>query len=113
MAHGAVHGKRGAEARERSLREQLVEGGGERRGSLPELFVTLAQPLIRRQTRQQGCSTAFIELVVDQRDKFGVIIGHRYACPAPYFSFASAARPAASLLMIVPIGRPSATAASA
>ena len=55
--------------------------------SLPELFVTLAQPLIRRQTRQQGCSTAFIELVVDQRDKFGVIIGHRYACPALLLQF--------------------------
>ena len=92
---------------------KLVEGGGERRAGSPELFVALAQPLIRRQTRQEGCSVAFIELVVDQRDKFGVIIGHIYACRASYFSLASAARPAASLLMIVPIGTPSATAASA
>ena len=67
--------------------QQLVEGGGERRAGLPELFVTLAQPLIRRQTRQEGCSAAFIELVVDQRDKFGVIVGHRYACQAPLFQF--------------------------
>ena len=116
--------------------EQLVEGGGERRASLPQLFVTQAQPLIRRQTRQEGGSAAFLELIVDQRDKFGVIVGHRYAYPLklvvdqrdkfgvivahryaypilPYFSFASAARPAANLLMIVPIGTPSAAAASA
>ena len=95
------------------MREQLVEGGGERRASSSELFVTLAQPLIRRQTRQEGCPAAFIELVVDQRDKFGVILGHECACPTSYFSLASAARPAASLLMIVPIGTPSAPAASA
>ena len=94
--------------------EQLLEGGGERRASLPQLFVTQAQPLVRRQTRQEGGPAAFLELIVDQRDKFGVIVGHRYAYPIlPYFSFASAARPAANLLMIVPIGTPSAAAASA
>ena len=95
------------------MRKQLVEGGGERRASLPQLFVTLPQSLIRRQTRPESGSAAFVELVVDQRDKFGVIIGHNYACPPSYFSFASAPRPAASLLMIVPIGTPSAAAASA
>ena len=67
--------------------EQLVEGGGERRASLPQLFITLAQPLIRRQTRPEGGSATFVELVVDQRDKFGVIVGHRYACPALLLQF--------------------------
>ena len=110
---GSSSGKRGAQTGERSLSEQRVEGGGERRASLPQLFVTLAQPLIRRQTRQEGGSAAFVELVVDQRDKFGVIIGHDMLAQPSYFSFASAARPAASLLMIVPIGTPSAAAASA
>ena len=79
LAKRFVGGKRGAETSERSLLEQGVEGGGERRAGLPQLFVTLAQLLIRRQTRQEGGSAAFVELVVDQRDKFGVIVGHRYA----------------------------------
>ena len=71
-----VRGKRRAETSERRLPKQRVEGGGERRAGLPQLLVTLAQPLVRRQTRQKGGSAAFVELVVDQRDKFGVIVGH-------------------------------------
>ena len=43
------------------MREQFVEAGGERRASLPELFVTLAQPLIRRQTRQPKTPSEVIE----------------------------------------------------
>ena len=69
------------------MREQFVEGGGERRAGLPERFVTLAQPLIRRQTRPEGRSATFVEFVVDLRDKFGVIVGHRYACPALLLQF--------------------------
>jgi hypothetical protein len=34
------------------------------------------EPLIRRQTRQEGGSAAFVELVVDQRDKLGVIVSY-------------------------------------
>ena len=77
LAKRFVSGKRGAETSERSLLEQRVERGGERRAGLPQLFVALAQPLVRRQTRQEGGSAAFVELVVDQSDKFGVIVGHR------------------------------------
>ena len=52
----------GSAARRRAsgaCREQLVEGGGERRTSLPELFIALAQSLVRRQTRQESGSAAF------------------------------------------------------
>ncbi len=113
MAKAFVRGKRGAEPSHRRLPKQGVKGGGERRGRSPQRFVALAQPLVRPETRQESGSTTFVELVVDQRDKFGVIVGHRYADKSFYFSFASAARPAASLLMIVPIGTLSAAAASA
>ncbi len=93
--------------------EQDVEGARERRASLPQLVVTLAQPLVSPETRQEGGSAAFVELVVDQCDKFGVIVGHGVLAKPSYFSFASAARPAANLLIIVPIGTPSPAAASA
>ena len=79
----------------------------------PQFLIAPAQALVRRQTRQQGGFAAVVEFVVDQRDKLGVIIEHGLLVQPSYFSFASAARPEASLLMIVPIGTPSAAAASA
>src|ERR1700735_1693008 len=65
LAKTFVSGKRGAKPAQWSLPKQHVERGGERRASLPQLFITLAQPLIRRQTRQEVGSAAFVELVVD------------------------------------------------
>ena len=102
-AKRCLAGSAAARAGERRLLEQRLEGGGQRRAGLPQLVVTLAQALVRRQTRQESASRAFIELVVDQRDKFGVVVGswsNRVLAQRSYFSFASAARPAASLLMI-------------
>jgi hypothetical protein len=69
------------------LLEQNVKGGGKRRAGLPQLFITLAQPIVRRQTRQEGGSAIFVELVVDQRDKFGVIVGHGFGAHALLFQF--------------------------
>src|ERR1700744_4619826 len=43
---------RSAETAERSLLKQCVERGGEWRVRLPQLVVTLAQPLVSRETRQ-------------------------------------------------------------
>src|ERR1700728_2372034 len=59
-----------------------VEGGGKRRAGLPQLSITLARPVVR-QARQEGGSATLVELVVNQRDKFGVIIGHECDCQTP------------------------------
>ncbi len=93
--------------------EQRVKRGGDRRAGLPQFVVSPAQLLIRRQTRQESGSAAFVEFVVNQGDKFRVIVGHQFTKERSYFSFANAARAAASRLMTVPIGMASASAASA
>ena len=113
LANGAVRRKHGAQARERSLLEQRVERGGDRRAGLPQFVVTPAQLLIRSQARQESASAAFVELVVDQGDKFRVVFGHCFTRERSYFSFANAARAVASRLMTVPIGTARAAAASA
>ena len=82
-----ARGKRGAETGERRLLEQRVERGAERRAGLPQLVVAPAQSLVRRQARQKGGSAAVVELVVDQGDKFGVVVGHREAARALLFQF--------------------------
>ena len=93
--------------------EQRVKRGGDRRAGLPQFVVSPAQLLIRRQTRQESGSAAFVEFVVNEGDKFRVIVGHQFTKERSYFSFANAARAAASRLMTVPIGMASASAASA
>ena len=93
--------------------EQRVKRGGDRRAGLPQFVVSPAQPLIRRQTREESGFAAFVELVVDQGDKFRVIVSHCFTKERSYFSFANAARAVASWLMTVPIGTARAAAASA
>ena len=88
----AGEGVRQREARRGAGPAALAQAGRQRRRraacvGLPQLFVALAQPLVRRETRQESGSAAFVELVVDQRDKFGVIVGHRYACQTLLFQF--------------------------
>ena len=99
-----VSGSAVAQPGQRSLLEQRVKA---RRRAARRFAATLhsaGATLVRRETRHEGGSAAFVEFVVDQRDKFGVIVRHDGLAQPSYFSFASAARPAASLLMIVPIG---------
>jgi hypothetical protein len=71
------------------LLEQNVEGGGKRRAGLPQLSITLARPVVR-QAHQAGGSATLVELVVNQRDKFGVIIGHECDCQTPPISISPA-----------------------
>src|SRR5579863_3556731 len=52
--YGLVSRQRGGETGERRLPEQPLEGRGQRRAGLPQRVVTLAQPLVGRQTRQKG-----------------------------------------------------------
>ena len=93
--------------------KQRIERGGDRRAGFAQFVVTPAQLFIRGQARQERASAVFVELVVDQGDKFRVVVGHRFTKERSYFSFANAARAAASRLMTVPIGMASAAAASA
>ena len=114
LANGAVRRKHRAQARQRSLHKQRIERSGDRRAGFPQFVVTTAQPFIRGQARQERASAVFVELVVDQGDKLRVVVvSHRFTKERSYFSFANAARAAASRLMTVPIGMASAAAASA
>ena len=110
---GFVRRNRGPQALERSLAEKLLQRPGDRRADGPQFVVALTQPLVGRQARHERAPAPFIELVVDQSDKFGVFVSHRLTGERSYFSFASVARAAASLLMTVPIGTARAAAASA
>jgi hypothetical protein len=56
--------------------EQRFERSGEGRSSVSQRFIPLAQRLIRRQARKQAVPRLPIELVVNQRDKLGVITWH-------------------------------------
>ena len=113
LANEVVRREHGAQARERRLLEQRVKRGGDRRVGLPQFVVSPAQLLILSQTRQESGLAAFVELVVDQGDKFRVIVSHCFTKERSYFSFASAARAVASRLMTVPIGTARVAAASA
>jgi hypothetical protein len=77
----AVKREPGAQALKWSLFEQRVEGGADRRASLPQRFVTLAQPLVRLQTREESLLPVFVELIVDQGDKIRVVVGHQRVNP--------------------------------
>ena len=101
-----------AQAGERRLLEQRVEGGADRRARVPQRFVARAQSRILLQALKQAVPAVLVEFVVDQCDKLLVFVSHLLA-QTPYFKFASADLAVARRLMTVPIGMPSATAASA
>jgi hypothetical protein len=69
------------------LLKKSLKGGGERRARLLQFVVARTQLLVRSQTRQEGVSTDFVEFIVDQRDKFGVIVGHEMVAQALLFQF--------------------------
>ena len=65
------------QALERSLAEKLLQRPSDRRADGPQFVVALTQPLVGRQARHERAPAPFIELVVDQSDKFGVFVSHR------------------------------------
>ena len=113
LANGAIHRKRGAQA----LQRELGRGARpmtRRSARRPPVIRRIAGATARPPPNAPGArSAAFVELVVDQGDKFRVIVSHCFTKERSYFSFANAARAAASLLMTVPIGTARVAAASA
>ena len=85
QSNGFIGRKRSPQPGDGGLLKKSLEGGGKRRARLPQRVVALTQLVVRSQTRQESASTAFVELVVDQRDKFGVIVGHEMVAQALLF----------------------------
>ena len=102
----------GAKPLDRRLREQRVKGCNKLIAIPPKRRKAIAKGLVPRQPFEQRGFLLAVELIVDQCGEPLLVVGHRYLVRS-YFSFASAVRAAASRLMIVPIGTPSAAAASA